>query len=69
VEDAKAKASEIASLAGVTLGALQNINVYSSGGPMPVYEAKGGMAASASVPIAAGQLVIQADANLSYEIK
>ncbi len=70
VEDAKAKAGEIATLAGVTLGELQSINVYSSGGPMPVYEAKGGMAASsASVPIAAGQMVIQADANLSYEIK
>ncbi|MEW6503971.1 MAG: SIMPL domain-containing protein [Chloroflexota bacterium] len=69
VEDAKAKAAELAGLAGVTLGTLQSINVYSSGGPMPVYEAKGGMAASASVPIAAGQLVIQADANLSYEIK
>ena len=69
-QDAKAKAGEIATLAGVTLGELQSINVYSSGGPMPVYEAKGGMAASsASVPIAAGQMVIQADANLSYEIK
>lgn len=69
VEDAKAKAGEIASLAGVTLGELQNINVYSGGGPMPVYEAKGGFADQFSVPIAAGQLVIQADANLTYEIK
>jgi uncharacterized protein YggE len=69
VEDAKAKAGEIAGLAGVTLGELQNISVYSSGGPMPVYEAKGGLAAFSSVPIAAGQLVIQADANLTYEIK
>jgi uncharacterized protein YggE len=69
VEDAKSKASELAGLAGVTLGDLQSINVYSSGGPMPVYEAKGGFAAQSSVPIAAGQLVIQADANLSYAIK
>lgn len=69
VEDAKAKANELAGLAGVTLGELQNINVYSSGAPMPVYEAKGGFAAQSSVPIAAGQLVIQADANLSYAIK
>lgn len=69
VEDAKAKAGEIASLAGVTLGELQNINVYSGGDPMPVYEAKGGFADQFSVPIAAGQLVIQADANLTYEIK
>ncbi len=69
VEDAKAKASELAGLAGVNLGELQSINVYSSGGPMPVYEAKGGFAAQSSVPIAAGQLVIQADANLSYAIK
>lgn len=69
VEDAKAKANELAGLAGVTLGELQNINVYSSGAPMPVYEAKGGFAAQSSVPVAAGQLVIQADANLSYAIK
>lgn len=69
VEDAKAKAIELAGLAGVTLGELQTVSVYSSGGPMPVYEAKGGMSYSSSAPIAAGQLVIQVDASMSYLIK
>lgn len=70
VEDAKAKAQELAALSGVTLGELFSVNVYSSGGPQPVYEAKGGAAAQTSgTPIAAGQLVIQMEASMTYVIK
>jgi len=69
IEDAKAKAVELAGLAGVELGDLYSVSVYSSGGAMPVYEAKGGMAYNAAAPIAAGQLVIQADASMTYFIK
>ena len=69
VEDAKAKAVELAALAGVELGEVQSVSVYSSGAPMPVYEAKGGLGLSAGAPIAAGQLVIQIDASMTYEIK
>jgi hypothetical protein len=69
VEDAKAKAAELASLAGIQLGDLYSVSVYSSGGAMPVFEAKGGAAYNAAAPIAAGQLVIQADANMTYYIK
>jgi uncharacterized protein YggE len=70
VEDAKAKAEELATLSGVTLGQLYSVNVYSSGGPQPVYEAKGGAAAQgAGTPIAAGQLIIQMEASMSYAIK
>ncbi len=70
VEDAKGKAQELADLSGVTLGQLYSVNVYSSGGPQPVYEAKGGAAAaSSSTPIASGQLVIQMDASMAYAIK
>jgi len=70
IEDAKAKAEELATLSGVTLGQLYSVNVYSSGGPQPVYEAKGGAAAQgAGTPIAAGQLVIQMEASMSYAIK
>lgn len=70
VEDAKAKASELANLAGVQLGDLYGINISSSGSPMPVYEAKGGVGGgAASVPVAAGQLMIEVDANLTYLIK
>jgi hypothetical protein len=69
VEDAKAKAVELAGLAGVSLGELTSVSVYNSGGPTPVYEAKGGRALDSSAPIASGQLVIQVDASLAYEIK
>jgi uncharacterized protein YggE len=71
IEDAKRQASELASAAGVTLGELQSINVFNSGGPVPVYDAKMGIgqAGGSSVPISAGQMIITVDANLSYEIK
>lgn len=68
IEDAKAKAQELAQLSGAELGQLYAVNVYSSG-ITPVYEAKGGAAANGSAPIAAGQMVIQMEASLSYEIK
>jgi len=71
VEDAKAKAQELAQLTGVTLGTVQNVSVYASGSPVPVYEAKGmiGVGGDGQAPIAAGQLVISADASLTYEIR
>jgi uncharacterized protein YggE len=69
IEDARAKAEELAGLTGATLDRLYSVNVYSSGGPQPVYEAKGGAAAASTTPIAAGQLVIQMDASLAYLIK
>lgn len=71
IQDAKDKATEIAAAAGVGLGDLMNINVYSSGNPQPIFDAKGGgaMNSSSSAPIASGQLLITADANLTYNIK
>lgn len=71
IQDAKARAEEMARLAGVDLGIVLNVSVYNSGSPTPVYEGKGGavMSASGEVPVAAGQLVITADANIGYEIK
>ncbi|MCX8025973.1 MAG: SIMPL domain-containing protein, partial [Thermanaerothrix sp.] len=36
VEDAKARAQELAEAAGVTLGEVQNVSVYSSASPIPV---------------------------------
>lgn len=68
IEDAQAKAQELAQLSGVTLGQLYSVSVWSSG-VTPVYEAKGGAAAGTGTPIAAGQMVIQMDASLSYAIK
>jgi uncharacterized protein len=71
IEDAHSQAVEMAAAAGVTLGDLQNMVVYSNNGPVAMLEGKGGGAAvtASTVPVAAGQLLVQMDANLIYEIK
>ncbi len=71
VVDAKEKAQELAEAAGVTLGELVNLSAYSYGGPQPIYEGKGGGYAAdmSAAPIASGQLVITAEASLTYNIK
>jgi hypothetical protein len=70
VQDATSKAQELADAAGVELGQLLNLNVYSSGNPQPMYDAKGGgYAAQSAAPIASGQLLVSAEASLSYELK
>lgn len=71
IAKARTEAEAIAKASGVTLGDLQTVNVYTSNGAAPVYDAKGGMSMSggSQVPVSAGQLVITADANLVYEIK
>ncbi|HPH98030.1 MAG TPA: SIMPL domain-containing protein [Anaerolineaceae bacterium] len=70
IQDARTQADEIAAAAGVSLGDLMNVSVYINDAPMSMYDAKGGnMSANSSVPISAGQLIIQANASLMYEIK
>jgi uncharacterized protein YggE len=71
IENAKERALEIAAAADVTLGEILNINVNSYGSVQPMYDAKGGgyATASSTTPISSGQLLITADANLSYELK
>ncbi|MBE0686490.1 MAG: SIMPL domain-containing protein [Anaerolineaceae bacterium] len=71
IQDATEKALELAGLAGIELGELQNISVYSSGNPQPVYDAKGGgySAGVSAAPISSGQMIISADANLVYGLK
>lgn len=70
VENARKQAEDAAKAAGFTLGDVYSMSIYTSGGPIPLYEGKGGMAAAdGSVPVAAGQLVISVDVNISYEIK
>ncbi|MHC1782943.1 MAG: SIMPL domain-containing protein [Anaerolineaceae bacterium] len=73
IENARKQAEEIASVTGVTLGDLVSININAAN-PPSMYEMKGlggggGMASSVMAPISAGQMVITADAYLSYEIK
>lgn len=70
IADARKTAEEMAAAAGVTLGELQSLNVYSTGGASPVYDYKGaGAREGGVVPIATGQLLIAVDASLVYEIK
>ncbi len=69
VESARKQAEELAAAAGVQLGELQNLNIYTSSAPSPVYEGKGGAMSAAVTPVSAGQLMIAVDANLTYAIK
>ncbi|MDF1519100.1 MAG: SIMPL domain-containing protein [Brevefilum sp.] len=69
IEDAKAKAQDIAEESGVELGEIISISVYSGSTPTIYYDAKGGAYSEAAVPIAAGTLSITMEASLTYSIK
>ena len=71
IEAAKKQAEEIASAAGVELGEIQYINIYSSFTPSTPFYGYGGAKSEgmAAVPIASGQMMISADANITYNIK
>jgi uncharacterized protein YggE len=70
VADAQAQAQGLAQSAGVTLGEIQTVNATSSGGPMPLFNARGGAAAvESSVPINPGQMSLSVEVNLVYQIK
>lgn len=72
VDDARKQAEELAAAGGVKLGKLMTINVYVNNVATPMYNGKGGAmmdTAAAQVPVSAGQLIISADANLSFEIQ
>jgi uncharacterized protein len=74
VADAQAQAEELAQAAGVTLGAVQTISAAGGATPVPIYEkAYGGgvaMAAAApSVPVSPGQMTLQTDVYMVFEIR
>jgi hypothetical protein len=71
IANAKAEAEAIAASAGVKLGNLQSVNVSTGGIGVPMYDAKGigGAAMDSAVPISAGQLKINVQASVTYEIK
>ena len=75
LKDAEAKANDIAETVGVTLGEIVSINVSNMSyvEPYPMYGMGGGMAmdmaAEASVPVSAGQIVVTYDVSLVYRIK
>jgi hypothetical protein len=71
MQDAQSKAQELAQSAGVTLGEVQTISYYSSF-PVPVYDYKGGLGGGAqagAVPISPGQMSVNAEVNVVYEIQ
>jgi len=70
VESARSQAEEMAQTAGVTLGELQTMSVYSSQPSVFSYDAKGGMGMNAGqVPVSAGQLIIQVEVSATYFIQ
>ncbi len=75
LKDAEAKANDVAKTVGVTLGEIVSINVSNMSyvEPYPMYGMGGGMAmdmaAEASVPVSAGQIVVTYDVSLVYRIK
>jgi uncharacterized protein len=70
IEDAKATAQELADAAGIKLGKIISLNVYSTGSPTPMYEGKMGLGGGGSgVPVSSGQLSLTVNADISYEIK
>jgi uncharacterized protein YggE len=71
VKDANSKAQELASAAGVTLGAVQTISEYTSSGPLPMYDRAAAPMAieAAAVPVQAGQMLLTIEVSIVYEIK
>jgi uncharacterized protein YggE len=71
IESARSQADEIAQAAGVSLGDLQTLNVYTSNPPVPIYEGKGGAAAmdASQVPVSAGQLILRVEVSAVYTIR
>jgi uncharacterized protein len=73
VADAQLQAEELAQAAGVTLGPVQTMSTYNASNPVPVYEkAMGGgaaMVAAPSVSVSPGQMILQVDVNVVYDIR
>lgn len=68
MQNAQAKAKELAQAAGVTLGAVQTISEYTSTPPVAV-EARAMLDVASAVPISPGQLTIVVEVNVVYEIQ
>jgi uncharacterized protein YggE len=59
----------MAAVAGVELGELQTMNVYTSSPVMSTYEGKGAAMDASSVPISAGQMIVRVEVNAVYVIR
>jgi len=72
VNDARAKAEELASAAGVSLGSVQTIAESTGGYPVPMYDMRAAAPAAmegAAVPVSPGQMTITVDVNIVYLIE
>lgn len=72
VKAAQTQAQELAGVAGVTLGEVQDIS-FNENSPSPIFEGGkgggGGLAADTSVPIQPGQMTLTATVSMTYAIK
>ncbi len=68
--DAKARATQLAKDAGTTLDGPITISESISNGPTPFYAARGAVAAAASapVPVQSGQISVQIQVNVTYQM-
>ena len=69
VEDARKQAEEIASAAGVQLGAVQTISYYDAAPMAYDYGKGGGVRVEAAVPVSPGQMQITTTVTIVYELK
>jgi uncharacterized protein YggE len=72
VADARAKAQDLAEAAELTLGEIQSISEYTSGGPTPMFDMRAGaeMAqAAASIPVNPGQILLTLEVNVVFGIE
>lgn len=69
IASARSQAEEMAQAAGVSLGDVQTLSVFTANPSQPMFEGRGSAGMdSAKVPVSAGQMVITVDVNVTYEI-
>ncbi len=68
VADARARAEIYADAAGVALGDLVTIADATGYPPVPMYDARGGAAMEAAVPVAPGQMTLSASVAMTWAI-
>lgn len=68
VADARRKAELYAAAAGVTLGAVESIDEQGSGGGMPMPQMRASFAKEADTPVAGGEVDLNANVEVVYDI-
>ncbi|HVN54323.1 MAG TPA: SIMPL domain-containing protein, partial [Anaerolineaceae bacterium] len=75
IQDARKQAEELAAAAGVKVGEIQSISIFTNAQPLPYYQNYGkGMGGGAAapevaVPISSGQMILTADVSIVYAIQ